>query len=88
MKILITGGAGFIGSAVTRHLIKNTSHSVINVDKLTYAGNLDSLSSVALNSWYEFTMVDTSEASSMLEIFCPAYELILCSAFKSVNLTL
>jgi dTDP-glucose 4,6-dehydratase len=45
-KIMLTGGAGFIGSAVIRHLINNTSHSVINVDKLTYAGNLKSLASI------------------------------------------
>ena len=46
MKLLITGGAGFIGSAVIRHIINNTDHSVVNVDKLTYAGNLESLTSV------------------------------------------
>ena len=45
-KILITGGAGFIGSAVIRHIIDDTNHSVVNVDKLTYAGNLESLVSV------------------------------------------
>jgi dTDP-glucose 4,6-dehydratase len=45
-KILITGGAGFIGSALIRHIINNTDHSVINVDKLTYAGNLESLVSI------------------------------------------
>ena len=45
-KILITGGAGFIGSAVIRQIIKETGHSVINVDKLTYAGNLESLSEI------------------------------------------
>ena len=44
MKILVTGGAGFIGSAVIRHIIKNTEDSVVNLDKLTYAGNLEFLS--------------------------------------------
>ena len=47
MKILITGGAGFIGSAVVRHIIGNTGDSVVNVDKLTYAGNLESLATVS-----------------------------------------
>lgn len=54
MKILITGGAGFIGSAVVRHVINNTDDVVINVDKLTYAGNLESLNEVADNSRYFF----------------------------------
>ena len=57
-KFLITGGAGFIGSAVIRHIINNTSHSVVNVDNLTYAGNLDSLASVENESSYEFEKVD------------------------------
>jgi dTDP-glucose 4,6-dehydratase len=43
LTIIVTGGAGFIGSAVIRHLIQNTPHKVINVDKLTYAGNLESV---------------------------------------------
>ena len=46
LNFLITGGAGFIGSAVIRHIIDNTEHSVVNVDKLTYAGNLESLGSI------------------------------------------
>lgn len=57
-KFLISGGAGFIGSAVIRYIINNTSHSVVNVDKLTYAGNLDSLLSVENDPRYEFEKVD------------------------------
>ena len=53
-KLLITGGAGFIGSAVIRHIINNTNHSVVNVDKLTYAGNLESLVSVESDARYAF----------------------------------
>ena len=49
MKILVTGGAGFIGSALIRHIIQHTNDSVVNVDKLTYAGNLESLESVSDN---------------------------------------
>jgi dTDP-glucose 4,6-dehydratase len=45
--MIVTGGAGFIGSAVVRHLLKNTTHVVGNIDKLTYAGNLESLSPVS-----------------------------------------
>lgn len=51
-RILITGGAGFIGSAVIRHIIDNTNHSVVNVDKLTYAGNLESLVDVFSDDQY------------------------------------
>lgn len=58
MKILVTGGAGFIGSAVIRHIICGTSDSVVNVDKLTYAGNLESLAEVSQNSRYVFERVD------------------------------
>ena len=57
-KILITGGAGFIGSALIRHIIDHTEHSVVNIDKLTYAGNLESLVSVENNSRYFFEQLD------------------------------
>lgn len=63
--ILVTGGAGFIGSAVIRHLINNTHHSVINVDKLTYAGNLESLSSISDSARYYFEHVDICDASEI-----------------------
>lgn len=58
MKLLITGGAGFIGSAVIRHIITNTQDEVVNLDKLTYAGNLDSLAEVSDTERYAFEQVD------------------------------
>jgi dTDP-glucose 4,6-dehydratase len=54
MRIIVTGGAGFIGSAVIRHLIQNTPHQVANLDKLTYAGNLESIAPVAESTRYRF----------------------------------
>ncbi|WP_417566243.1 dTDP-glucose 4,6-dehydratase [Marinobacter sp.] len=58
MKLLITGGAGFIGSAVIRHIIANTRDEVVNLDKLTYAGNLESLAEVSGSERYSFEHVD------------------------------
>jgi dTDP-glucose 4,6-dehydratase len=58
MKLLITGGAGFIGSAVIRHIIQNTREDVVNLDKLTYAGNLESLAQVSDSERYSFEQVD------------------------------
>lgn len=68
MKIIITGGAGFIGSAVIRYLINSTDTIVLNVDKLTYAGNLDSLSSVADNPRYHFAQVDICDTQAMQRV--------------------
>jgi len=65
----VTGGAGFIGSAVIRHLIQNTSHKVINVDKLTYAGNLSSLESITDNDRYIFEQVDICNAREVQRLF-------------------
>lgn len=69
MRILVTGGAGFIGSAVIRHIIESTNDEVINVDKLTYAGNLESLTVVDSNPRYSFEQADICDASSMQRIF-------------------
>ena len=66
---LVTGGAGFIGSAVIRHLISSTSHKVINVDKLTYAGNLSSLESITDNDRYIFEQVDICNAREVQRLF-------------------
>ena len=69
MKILVTGGAGFIGSAVVRHIIKNTQDIVVNVDKLTYAGNLESLAEVSENNRYYFEHADICDKAAMERIF-------------------
>jgi len=69
MKILVTGGAGFIGSAVCRYIIEQTQDSVINVDKLTYAGNLESLASIADNKRYNFEQVDICDADELQRVF-------------------
>lgn len=65
MKILVTGGAGFIGSAVIRHIVNNTGDSVINLDKLTYAGNLQSLDSVSASDRYTFEQVDICQRTEL-----------------------
>lgn len=65
MKILVTGGAGFIGSAVVRHIIENTQDTVRVMDCLTYAGNLESLSPVAGNARYSFSQTDITDADAV-----------------------
>ncbi|MGE4369119.1 MAG: dTDP-glucose 4,6-dehydratase [Burkholderiaceae bacterium] len=69
MKILVTGGAGFIGSAVVRHIIQTTQDAVVNVDKLTYAGNLESLVSVADHPRYAFEHVDICNRAELDRVF-------------------
>ncbi len=69
MKLIITGGAGFIGSAVIRYLINETDTSVMNVDKLTYAGNLDSLVTVSKSTRYHFAQVDICDTVALQQVF-------------------
>ncbi len=68
MKFIVTGGAGFIGSALVRFLINDTDHSVLNIDKLTYAGNLESLEPISGNPRYQFINADICDADKMTEI--------------------
>ena len=69
MKLLITGGAGFIGSAVIRHIIQNTRDEVVNLDKLTYAGNLENLAEVSASARYAFEQVDICDRAGLERVF-------------------
>ena len=69
LKILVTGGAGFIGSALVRFIIEHTQDEVVNVDKLTYAGNLASLQSVSNNPRYHFELVDICNRAELDRVF-------------------
>jgi len=69
MKILVTGGAGFIGSAVVRHIITATPNSILVVDKLTYAGNLESLKLVDKNARYQFSQTDICDRNALITLF-------------------
>jgi dTDP-glucose 4,6-dehydratase len=69
MRLMVTGGAGFIGSAVVRHLIHETGHEVLNVDKLTYAANLESLAGVSGDARYSFEQADIADREAIDRIF-------------------
>jgi len=69
MKLLITGGAGFIGSALVRHIIRNTADCVVNVDKLTYAGNLESLAEALADPRHAFEQVDICNRAQLDRVF-------------------
>ncbi len=69
MKLLVTGGAGFIGSTVVRHVICETQDSVVNVDKLTYAGNLESLADISSSERYAFEQVDICNRTELQRVF-------------------
>ncbi|MBV1901297.1 MAG: GDP-mannose 4,6-dehydratase, partial [Kordiimonadaceae bacterium] len=69
MKIIVTGGAGFIGSAVCRHLVKDLGHTAINLDKLTYAGNLSTLKEIEDSPTYHFEKVDICDRAALDDVF-------------------
>ena len=69
MKIIVTGGAGFIGSAVIRHIINDTDDIVLNIDKLTYAGNLESLKEIDQNPRYTFQQIDICDKEALEKAF-------------------
>lgn len=69
MKLLLTGGAGFIGSAVIRHILAHSQDSIVNLDKLTYAGNLESLTDISDNPRYSFVQADICDPAALQQIF-------------------
>lgn len=69
MRILVTGGLGFIGSAVIRHLIEATNHEVLNIDSMTYASTVESVQSVAESDRYQFAKVDITDGAALGEAF-------------------
>lgn len=79
MKILITGGAGFIGSAMVRYLIEHTTDTVINVDKLTYAGNLESLNDIINDPRHIFQQVDIRSHDQINHVFLHFSRMLSCT---------
>ena len=85
------GGAGFIGSALIRHIISDTPHKVINVDKLTYASTLETLSSVSDNVRYKFEKVDICDTDALARIFKqnkPEIVMHLAAEFMSIGVSM
>ena len=69
MKIIVTGGAGFIGSALARHLVERTDHEILVIDKLTYAGNLASLASLQGHARFIFSRTDICDRQGISDVF-------------------
>ena len=67
-RLIVTGGAGFIGSAVVRHAIRDCGHTVLVVDKLTYAGDVEALAEVAQDPRYMFVRADIGDATTMCDV--------------------
>ena len=83
MKILVTGGAGFIGSNFIRVLLKETGHQVVNLDALTYAGNLENLSEVERNPRYRFVKGDVRDRAVLTELFTAGLDAVVNFAAES-----